>query len=316
MSASKSALHLLLIFIVFTFQLGHVPTAIAGDGIPRADPTPAIGENSTTENDPGTFLSLQENLDTWIIQLVELLPRLIAALVIFIAGLYFAGLFSRLIKRAMERRESDTELTLLIAQITRWTMIMLGTVAALQHVGFNLTAFLTGLGIIGFTIGFAIQDVSKNFVAGLLLLLQQPFDLGDNIQVSGHKGQVINVDLRATELRTPDGRNVLIPNASVFTSAIVNLTRTTEQRIEIDFKIAPESSFDQISATSQASVRNVPGLLEEPKPTLINKTLSSAAMECSLYYWVDTSQIDPEVAKDIGIRELRTAFENTGAELR
>ena len=129
---------------------------------------------------------------------LEFLPDLIVSLVIFFISLYLAGYLTRLISRTLERRKTDPEIRILVGQISRWAIIILGLILALQQDGFDLSAFLAGLGIIGFTIGFALQDVSKNFVSGLLLLLQQQFDVGDVIEVSGYTGTVANVDLRAT----------------------------------------------------------------------------------------------------------------------
>ena len=126
------------------------------------------------ENLPTTLQEMTANF-------LAFLPDLIVALLIFLASLYAAGLLTKLIAAAMERRKTDNEIKLFIVQVTRWSILIAGAVVALQQVGFNISAFLTGLGILGFTVGFALQDVSKNFVAGLLLLLEQPFDLGDVI---------------------------------------------------------------------------------------------------------------------------------------
>src|SRR5690606_24297674 len=95
------------------------------------------------------------------------LSNLIAALVIFALGIYLAGLASRAVRSALLRRKSSTQAVLMLTKIARWTVFILGLTAALQQLNFNLTAFLTGLGIVGFTIGFALQDVSKNFVSGI-----------------------------------------------------------------------------------------------------------------------------------------------------
>jgi small-conductance mechanosensitive channel len=103
-----------------------------------------------------------------------------------------------------------------------------GVVVSLQQVNFDVTAFLTGVGILGFTVGFALQDVSKNFVAGLLLLLQQPFVIGETIQVTGYTGEVTAITMRATEIKMEDGQLVMIPNATVFTSPIVKQNSRTE----------------------------------------------------------------------------------------
>ncbi|OQY35105.1 MAG: hypothetical protein B6I38_01835, partial [Anaerolineaceae bacterium 4572_5.1] len=108
---------------------------------------------------------------------------------------------------------------------TRWAIIIWGLFLGLQQVEFNLTGFVTGLGIVGFTIGFAFQDIAKNFMAGMLLLLQQPFDIGDSIEVAGYAGTVTDIEIRSTALRTFDGRHVIIPNAEVFTGVITNFSR-------------------------------------------------------------------------------------------
>ncbi len=101
-----------------------------------------------------------------------------------------------------------------------------------------MTAFLTGLGILGFTVGFALQDVMKNFAAGVLLLLQKPFRVGESISVAGFDGTVTAIDLRSTEIRTFDGRIVILPNADVLNHAIVNFTRSAHRRIELPVSVA------------------------------------------------------------------------------
>jgi len=156
---------------------------------------------------------------------LKIIPDLVIAIFIFIISLYGAGLLVKYVRSAIERRKTDLEIRLVVDKITRWSIIILGTVAALQQGGFNLSAFLTGLGILGYTVGFALQDVSKNFIAGLLLLLEQPFDIGDVIEIGDFTGIVANVEIRATEIYNFDGQNVIIPNTDVFTSPITNYSR-------------------------------------------------------------------------------------------
>ncbi len=139
--------------------------------------------------------NLSEALQQLLYDFLAFLPDFATALIIFIASIYLAGLIARIIKSALERRKTDSAFVLLLVKIARYTMIGFGTFTALQQVGFNLTAFLTGLGILGFTLGFALQDVSKNFASGLLLLLEQPFDKGDVIKVSDQFGTVSKTDL-------------------------------------------------------------------------------------------------------------------------
>jgi small conductance mechanosensitive channel len=170
----------------------------------------------------------QETFQNILTAIILFLPRIIAAIVVLVVSLILAALSSRLIRGALERRKFSREFTQFICEVTKWSVIILGIVVSLQQVDFDVTAFLTGVGILGFTVGFALQDVSKNFVAGLLLLLQQPFVIGETIQVTGYTGQVTAITMRATEIKMDDGQIVLIPNATVFTSPIVKQNSKTE----------------------------------------------------------------------------------------
>ncbi len=251
----------------------------------------------------------------WLADFIRFLPRLLFSLTIFVASLAGAGLFGRLVRRELERRHADPELALLSGQATRWGTIALGFIVALQQVNFDVAAFLTGLGILGFTIGFAIQDVSKNFVAGVLLLLQQPFDIGDAIEVGDFSGTVITVTLRATELRTFDGKYVLIPNADVFTSPIVNFSRDPLRRLDLAVGVAYDSDLDLVRQTATEAIAAIPGVLQDPAPTATLNNLGPFSLDLTLYYWVDTQQIGTLAAKDAGVRAIKATFEQAGIDM-
>jgi small conductance mechanosensitive channel len=215
----------------------------------------------------------------------------------------------------MKRRDAEEEITLLMSRLARWAILVLGCVIALQQIDFDLTAFLTGLGILGFTVGFAVQDVSKNFVAGVLLLLQQPFDIGDAIEVGGHAGTVITIDLRATELRTFDGKNVLIPNADVFTSAIVHYGRASRRRIELSAGVAYDSDLEMVKSTAIDAISDVEGVLQDPVPNVVFNQLGPSTVDFTLYYWVDVRIIGIFDAKDVGVRIIKRTFEEAQVEM-
>jgi small conductance mechanosensitive channel len=243
------------------------------------------------------------------------LPRMVIALLIFVCSLYAAGLLSKIVRRTMEKRKTDNEIMLLIVKITRWSVLILGTVAALQQVGFNLTAFLAGLGILGFTIGFALQDVSKNFVAGLLLLLEQPFDIGDTIEVSDYIGTVATVELRATEIYTFDGQNVLIPNADVFTNPIKNYSRYSKRRFDLSLGVAYDADLELARATILEVLATLPGLLSDPAPWVVYHKFGESSIDLTAYYWVDLSIGDYNAAIDTPITGITAAFAEKGIEI-
>jgi small conductance mechanosensitive channel len=242
-------------------------------------------------------------------------PKVILALVVFVIGLYLAGLTARLVRRAMERRRTDPEAAVLITKISRWSVIFLAAMVALQQVNFNVTAFLTGLGILGFTVGFALQDVSKNFVAGLLLLIQQPFDVGDAIKVTDFAGTVMAIDLRATEIHTFDGQIVLIPNADVFTNPIINYTRAKKRRVEVSVGVAYESDLEEVSRLAVDAIASVPGLLDDPAPIVHYQAFGSSTIDWTIYYWIDTGQTDPFTARDVGMQNIKAVFERAKIDM-
>ncbi len=248
-------------------------------------------------------------------QIITFLPKLIAALVLFVISLYVAGWIKRLILRAAKKRKVDPELSSLLSRLGQWSVIILGTLWALETVDRNITSFIAGLGIVGFTIGFALQDLAKNFVAGVLLLLQQPFDVGDSIAVAGYSGTVLDVTLRATELKTFDGLYVLIPNTDVYMNAITNYTRTPSRRVQLDVGVAYDADLQQVTQTALNCIADLPGLQSDPSPRVVFHTFGDSAIQFSLYCWIDLSVNDFFSAQDEAVKRIQQAFAAAGIDI-
>ena len=193
------------------------------------------------------------------------LPKLITSLVVFVVTLLLAAMAQRGTHRLLQRRKETERLAGVISHIVRWAVIVMGCVVALQQVNFDVTAFVAGLGILGFTIGFGLQDVSKNFVAGLILLLQHPFNIGEAIEIGGFTGTVVMVNLRATVLRTFDGRQVHVPNANVLTSPIVNLSREIRRRLDLDVGVSGNSDLELVTRVAVGGTGQNPRGTRRPR---------------------------------------------------
>jgi small-conductance mechanosensitive channel len=257
-----------------------------------------------------------EYLQTLAAQVAEFLPRLLLGLVIFALAYIISRWTARLVRRSLTRRGHDPELIVLLVLLARWGILIAGIIIAAEvTTEGTLGSLVAGLGIAGFTIGFALQDVAKNFVAGILLLLQQPFELGDSIEVAGYGGEVRAISLRTTELRTWDGRFVLIPNADIFTSPIVNLTRANPRRIELGVGVAADSDLDKVTRITLAAITNLAGVLEEPSPSVVFNAFGESTIDFKLFYWVDMDAAGFNEATDAGIKKLKAAFESEGIEL-
>jgi small conductance mechanosensitive channel len=268
------------------------------------------------QEDQSTMEAIADILNVFVQQFLLFLPKLIAALVIFFVSLYASVLAARAVKGAMRAKKVDPELSLLLARITRISVLVVGTVIALQQVDFNLTGFLAGVGIIGFTIGFAIQDVTKNLVAGMLLLWQQPFDIGDSIEVSGYAGTVTNISMRATEIRTADGIDVIIPNGDVYVSAIRKYSDIVRRRVALSVGVACDSDLDLVTRAIEEALATIPGVItDDPAPKVMFEAFGESSIDLTAYYWVDLDQIGYFDGKDQGIRVVKTACEQAGIDL-
>jgi small-conductance mechanosensitive channel len=189
-----------------------------------------------------------------------------------------------------------------------------GMITALQRF-FDVTAFLAGLGILGFTVGFALQDVMKNFAAGIILLLQQPFHVGETIGVKGFDGTILAIDLRSTEMQATDGRIIILPNADVLANPIVNYSRGHTRRVDLGLSLPPDCEPEAVRRIVLDSIQNVAGFLNDPKPVIAFSNLTNSALELSANFWVDTRKNDPVHAKEDALLRVTSAFKEKGIEI-
>ena len=254
-------------------------------------------------------------LGTMLANFLAFLPKAIIGMVIFFIGLYLAGWIAKAVRATLTRRKVDHEVTLLASRVARWTVVTVGVFVALQQMGFNLSAFLVSLGVVGFTIGFALQDISKNLIAGLLLLLQQPFDMGDLIQIHDFTGKVTNVNLRATELLLLDGKMVLIPNADVYVSPITNYTREPLRRFDLTIGVAYDSDLELVRDTALETVASVLGVLADPAPSVVFQNFGDSTIEFTLYYWINAHNTDLFNVQNAVFLAINDAFAAKGIEM-
>lgn len=245
----------------------------------------------------------------------DLLNRLLTALLIVLVAILLSRWLSKAVRTAADRQEGRENISLILSRLTRWSILILGLTLAAEQIIPNVTSLLAGLGIAGFTLGFALQDVAKNFIAGLLILLQRPFEIGDAVNVSGFTGTVLDISLRTTDLRTTDGLFVTIPNGDVFVSSITNYTRAPQRRIEIQAGVAYEADPDEVERVALAAIRDISGVIADPAPSVVYSQLGDSAVQISIFYWIDATKTDYLQAKDQGIKRIMAAFDDQGIDM-
>ena len=160
-------------------------------------------------------------------QITPWLPQLDFALALFVVFWVLARLTARAIRKGARHLQQDATGALLLARTAKVSLITLGTVTALGNLGVDVSAIVTGLGLTGFALGFALRDTISNLLAGALLLLYSPFEIGNRIKILSFDGVVVSIDLRYTELDGQDSR-ILIPNSKLFTDPITVLPQAKD----------------------------------------------------------------------------------------
>lgn len=260
-------------------------------------------------------MGVAESLQGLLQQVVVLLPKLITAVVVFIITLIVSGMADRWLRRLLTPRIESQEIIRVLARFLRWALIVVGTLAALEQVDFDVTTFVAGLGVTGLTIGFALQDIARNFVAGIILLIRKPFAIGEDISVGDHSGSVVDVNTRDTTIRTWDGEIVIVPNIDVFGGAITNYSEASRRRRTIHIGVGYGQNLKLATEVFLAATSEVPGVMEDPAPMLHAEQLGDSAVTFALRFWIDTTAHGLlDVHSDV-VMAINSAAEREGIEL-
>jgi small-conductance mechanosensitive channel len=230
------------------------------------------------------------------VRLVEsartILPRALAtAVVLLIFGLV-ALVVRALMRRLFRLILDDRTLENLLTQIVYYTIWALGIIIAINALGFEPQSLATGLGLTSLALGFALRDILSNFISGMLILVLRPFELDDQIVIGDTEGSVEQIDLRATRIRTYDGRLVLVPNAELFTSRVTNNTASPVRRGSILVTLGYEEDQARAAEALLEAARAADGVLETPPPSTLFREIEANTVQIEVRFWTDSRRTD------------------------
>jgi small conductance mechanosensitive channel len=217
----------------------------------------------------------------------------ISAIAIFIV-LYLLGRLARVVVLwAMRRGKADRQVRTLVRNLITVATYVVAVIGALVVYGVNVAVILTAAGVGTVAIGLAFQDLLRNVLAGIWLLLEQPFRLGDTITVVDQTGAVQNITLRTTTLRTGVGELAILPNLSVFTGIVINLSHYQTRRLSVSVRLPAGADLADTMRRSRAAIERMPGIDDKPgirfEPILDGE---APVLRCS--FWVDQRTQDPD----------------------
>lgn len=181
--------------------------------------------------------------------------------------------------------EDDQEILVLIGRATYVGVLAVGITIALKIAGIDLTAIIAA---IGFGLGFAMQDLIMNFIAGIFILVSRHFVIGDFIQINGTIGQVVEIQSRATILKALDGTRVIVPNSQLFTNEVTSFTSNPFRRIEIEVGVEYRTDLAHAQQIIFEALKEHHEVLEEPAPATVLDEFDDSSINFLVRFWVDS----------------------------
>jgi small-conductance mechanosensitive channel len=214
-------------------------------------------------------------------------------IVVFLLVLIAGWLLRRVALAALERA-GDEQVRTLTRNVTSILIWLLALAGGLVAGGFNPVWVFTFGGIFSLAIGLAFQDLLRNVLAGIFILLEKPFRIGDQVAIAGYEGVVQTISLRTTALRTDDGRLVVLPNLTVFGSAILNSTVFDRRRYSLSLAVPPWRDPATVVEAARAAVSGIAAISAEPAPTVRPHVDAEGRRLVTVGYWLDYRVHDAE----------------------
>lgn len=259
-----------------------------------------------------------QRIEMMVREMIRLIPNLLLGVIVFVIFWFLARFVRRLVRRLVRHRKNGRNLGLVFGRLAQWLIIIVGLLLALTVVlpGFQPSDFLASLGIGGVAIGFAFRDVLQNFLAGILILLTEPFQLQDQIVYKDYEGTVENIETRATTIRTYDGRRVVIPNAELFTNAVIVNTAFDVRRLQYDFGIGYGDDIAEAKRIILEVLQEEETVLDDPAPEAIVVALADFTVNIRARWWINPPrQSDVFVANDLVLEAVCHRLVEHGIDL-
>jgi small conductance mechanosensitive channel len=185
-----------------------------------------------------------------------------------------------------ERSHLEEDARNLLETLAKYVILGFGLILALDQLGFNVTSLIAGLGVAGLALGFAAKDTLANFIAGVTILWDRPFRVGDRVDADGEHGQVKKITLRSTRIHTADNKVVIIPNQNIVNNKIVNHTMQASLRAVIPFGIAYEADIARAREVVLGVVKGDDRIRERPPPEVGVVELAASSVNMELRLWM------------------------------
>ena len=241
---------------------------------------------------------MAEQVTTWLTEKgLDFAMNLVFALIILLVGWLAIKLISLAVRKALMRGKAKGRLLadFVVSVVTKacWAVLL---VMVLGRLGVNVTPLIAGLGVTGFILGFAFQESLGNLASGMMIALNEPFKVGDFVDAAGHSGVILEVNMMATVMKTGDNKRIVIPNKSVWGGPIVNYNTLGLRRVDLQVGVDYGEDVSHAVDVIREAVAHVPGVLQDPAPTVAVASLNDSAVQINVRPWVKSADYWPVAA--------------------
>jgi small-conductance mechanosensitive channel len=257
------------------------------------------------------FIDLKQLMTTG----VEFVPKLFAGAAIFAAFLILYRVTRPALDGLLERAGFHKALIqLLVHNIYRYALLIVGLVMALDQFGVNVGAALAGLGIAGIALGFAAQDSVANVISGIMIFWDKPFEVDDWVHVEGQYGKVSSITLRTTRIRTPRNTFVVIPNKSVIDSVLENYSKHGELRLDVPVGIAYKEDIRRAREVLLEAISKLDHVRAQPAPDVVVDALGDSSVNLFVRVWIDDADLRNAMLCEV-VEVSKLALDEAGIEI-
>lgn len=240
---------------------------------------------------------------------------LITAFVIGLVAIVFKNILNRVINRGVARRGGDKHAAVTAKKVTGYVVYSLTVLIILGVFGIPMSAIGASIGLIGLGISFALKDMISNFISGMMILINRPFKIGDQIKVEGESGTVKDVRIRATDVKTFDGRKIIVPNSKLYNGTVENLTYYDERRFEVVVGVGYDDDIKRAKEIAENVLQEADGVIESPSPDVLVTELGGSSVNLKLRGWTTPTRSNMvHVASDI-TSMIKNRYDDEGIDI-
>jgi len=222
---------------------------------------------------------------------VGVFPQLVLAVITFIVLLFIANRAQKIISTKLSIRMDDPLLAKFLGRVVRSIITIFALMLVMKIIGLADIAagLLAGASVSAVVVGFAFKDIAENFLAGIMLAFNRPFRVGDTVELDGIKGKVVSLDMRTSQIKSFDGKDIYIPNASVIKNPVINYTIDGFMRQEFTVGLDYGSDIDKAIDILKNTILKIDGVIkDDKKPNVHINDLNTSTLDVTVQYWLNT----------------------------